>query len=62
MKRGDLCHIVVPPDAHPRDDYLHGMSGIIIGEPYKDSTNHEYIKCFLDRIRMIPIRWLEVVK
>jgi hypothetical protein len=60
VKLGDLCRIVVPPGAHPRDDHLHGMLVVILGDKNVRVNNHEYIKCFGDRIRMFPVRWLEV--
>ena len=60
MKRGDLCRVSVPLGAHPRDDYLHGMLVVILGDKNVWVNNHEYIKCLGDRIRMFPVRWLEV--
>jgi hypothetical protein len=56
---GDLCRIVVPPGAHPQDDYLHGMLVVILGDKNVRVNNHEYIKCLGDGIRMFPVRWLE---
>ena len=61
MRKGDLYRVSVPPGAHPRDDYLHGMLVVILGERYTNpNVSGEYIKCFGDRIRMFPVRWLEV--
>jgi hypothetical protein len=63
MKPGDLFRVCVPPDAHPRDDYLHGMIVVILGEKYKPSSiPGEYVKGLGDRIRMFPTRWLEVLQ
>jgi hypothetical protein len=59
---GNLYRIYVPFNAHPHDDYLHGMLVVIIGEKYKPSSiPGEYVKCFGDRVRMFPTRWLEVL-
>ena len=63
MRVGDLYRVVVPPDAHPRDDYLHGMIVVVLGEKYKPpSIPGEYVKGLGDRIRMFPTRWLEVLQ
>lgn len=63
MKPGDLYRVHVPLDAHPRDDYLSGMIVVILGEKYKPfSIPGEYVKCFGDRVRMFPVRWLEVLR
>jgi hypothetical protein len=72
MKPGDLVRIQIPPSAHPRDDYLHGMLVIIIGEKYihpgipgeyvNSHIPSEYVKGFGDRIRMFPVRWLEALQ
>ena len=61
MKRGDLYRVHVPPDSHPRDDHLHGMLVVILGDRYTLPPNiqGEYIKCLGDRVRMFPTRWLE---
>ena len=59
MKPGDLYRVSVPPDSHPRDDYLHGMLVVILGDKKVRVNNYEYIKCLGDRIRMFPVRWLE---
>ena len=61
VRKGDLYRVSVPPGAHPRDDYLHGMLVVILGERYTNpNVPGEYIRCFGDRIRMFPVRWLEV--
>jgi hypothetical protein len=63
MKPGDLVRVQIPPSAHPRDDYLHGMLVIIIGEKYiHPGIPGEYVKGFGDRIRMFPVRWLEALQ
>jgi hypothetical protein len=62
MKPGDLYRVTVPLDSHPRDDYLHGMIVVILGEKYKPpNIPGEYVKGLGDRIRMFPTRWLEVL-
>ena len=62
MRVGDLYRVTVPLDSHPRDDYLHGMIVVILGEKYKPpSIPGEYVKGLGDRVRMFPTRWLEVL-
>ena len=66
MKPGDLYRVVVPPDVHPRDDYLNGMIVVILGKKYKPSSiPGEYVKglgigyeCFrLDGWRFYSETW-----
>jgi hypothetical protein len=62
MKTGDLYRVSVPPGSHPRDDYLHGMLVVILGERYiPPNIQREYIRCLGDKVRMFPTRWLEVL-
>ena len=62
MIPGNLYRIYVPLSAHPRDDYLHGMLVIILGDKNIRVNNHEYIKCLGDRIRMFPVKWLQALQ
>lgn len=62
MNPGDLYKVYVPPSTHPRDDHLHGMLVVILGDKKVRVNNREYIKCLGDRIRMFPVRWLEALQ
>lgn len=63
MRIGGLYRVRVPLDSHPWDDYLNGMIVVILGEKHKPSSiPGEYVKCFGDKVRMFPTRWLEVLQ
>lgn len=63
MRIGGLYRVVVPLDSHLWDDYLNGMIVVILGEKHKPpSIPGEYVKCFGDKVRMFPTRWLEVLQ
>jgi hypothetical protein len=64
MKRGDLVRVRVPLDSlHPGSEHLNGMMVLILGERTDTRTRPGvyYVRGLGDRVRMFPVRWLEVV-
>jgi hypothetical protein len=56
MKPGDLVRV------RNAEVHLHGQLGIIIGEKMEWAGQTSYIKAFVDRVRMFPCRWLEILQ